>query len=99
MSPTVSSPPICARCGNDLAPADLACSACGQLVHLEELQQLSGQAQFLETHDPAAAAAAWRQCLDLVPPESSQADLLRERIGNLHAPPALGAGVTWQYAV
>jgi Zn-dependent protease len=99
MSPTVSSPPICARCGNALGPTDLTCSACGQLVHLEELTQLSAQAQWLEPQNPTAAAAVWRQCLELVPPESPQADLLRDRIDSLHAPPAPSAGVSWQYAV
>ena len=99
MSQTVSSPPICAHCGNSLSPGDLACSACGQLVHLEQLQQLSAQAQWLETQNPAAAAAAWRKCLELVPPDSPQADLLRQRIAGLRQPLTPQAGVTWQYAI
>src|SRR3984957_7986920 len=83
MSSAVSSPPTCARCGSILAPADLACSACGLLVHVNELQELSHQAQWLEARDRLAAAAVWRRCLELLPSESPQAGMVAARIASL----------------
>jgi len=47
----------------------------------------------LERENPAAAAAAWRQALDLLPPGSPEQGAVRERIGAMAAgwPPAAAA--------
>lgn len=80
---SVASPPVCARCGGALAPDDLACPSCGLFVQLPRLMALSERAQWLESHDPEAAAQTWRQCLELVPPDSAQAQLLQHRLDAL----------------
>jgi Zn-dependent protease len=87
MSDVIAPPSVCARCGRLLAPADLVCPACGLLTHLERLQALSGQAQALEHQDPAAAIGYWRGCLELLPPASQQAEILRHRIMMLESGP------------
>jgi Zn-dependent protease len=88
MSEVVAPPSVCARCGRLLTPGDLVCPACGLLAHLERLQSLSAQAQSLEHQDPAAAINVWRECLELLPPDSQQADILRHRIMMLGSSPA-----------
>jgi Zn-dependent protease len=62
---------------------DLACPACGMLVHLARLQELSKQAQQMEAADPTGAARLWRQCLELVPGNSPAVAPVRERINAL----------------
>jgi Zn-dependent protease len=72
-----------------LSPGDLACPACGALVSGSRLTELSRQAQWLERQDPAAAAIVWHQCLELLPPHSPQAEMLRQRVALLeqYSPP------------
>jgi len=87
MTQVVAETGLCARCGAPLSPRDLACPACGLLVHHSRLHELSEQAQLLEAHDPAAAAVLWRQCLELLPSDSQPADQLRHRIAALEGAP------------
>jgi Zn-dependent protease len=77
---------VCPSCRQDLPAEALSCPACRQLVHAGRLDELSRQAK---THEAAAshreAAIAWRQALDLLPPDSNQAVLIRDRIATLGA--------------
>jgi Zn-dependent protease len=78
---------VCVRCGQPLAPDELACPVCGLFVHLPKLHELSQQAQATEGVDPAAAAQIWRQCLTLIPRDSPQTALLSQRIAALEGAP------------
>lgn len=78
MSETVSDL-ACSRCGASLQPDDLACPNCGLFVHIDRLRELSEQAQIAEKENPAAAALLWGQCLELLPQESSQWKMVRQR--------------------
>jgi len=92
MSQLISPETVCPRCQAPLSAADLACPACGLFVHLSRLQELSKEAQSLEPHDAAAAAEAWEDCLTLIPPDSQQAAMLRQRVGALRARAAMSDG-------
>jgi Zn-dependent protease len=80
-------PPLthCRRCGAPLEPGELFCRNCGLFVHIDELQRLSADALRLEPVNPYAAAEIWRQCLDLLPPDSPQYCTLYDRIGVLNS--------------
>jgi Zn-dependent protease len=54
-------------------------------VHAQELSQLSAEALELEKSDPVAAAGRWRECLDLIPPDSQQYQMVAQRMGLLAA--------------
>jgi Zn-dependent protease len=47
------------------------------------LDEIAGQAMRLEQTDPVSAAMAWRKALDLAPPDSPEAQHIRQRIGEL----------------
>jgi Zn-dependent protease len=84
------SPHFCAACGTPLAPLELSCPSCHQLVHAAALEDLAQRARVCEsTGDRAGAAALWRQALALLPPESAQAAAIRQRLGA--PPPPAGA--------
>jgi Zn-dependent protease len=71
----------CPSCGRELEPGALACSACFALVHGEELNERSRQAQELEAKGSfAEAREAWNGALALLPPDSKQAQWVRERL-------------------
>src|SRR2546430_6882035 len=66
-------PPVCAQCGTQIAPALLACPSCQRLVHSNALKRLAaGAERTAHAGDTSAALAAWRQALELLPPDSSQ---------------------------
>lgn len=74
----------CPDCGQELMLGALACPACHCLVHGEELSRLSGQASQLETQGRLPEAReVWNQSLALLPPESKQADWVREKLRQL----------------
>ena len=88
-------PHFCASCGTPLPPLALSCPSCHQLTHAAALEDLAQRARALEPANPAGAAALWRQALALLPPESSQASAIRDRLtalGSPAAPPPPGAG-------
>jgi Zn-dependent protease len=71
----------CEQCGTELSPAILACPACRGLVHRGELTRLAEEAeQASRAGDRAAALAAWRQALTLLPPGSRQHAELTARV-------------------
>ena len=76
----------CAECGTELAPGFRACPNCGRLIHSETLKALAGQAAAAEqAGDLSAALAAWRDTLDLLPPESRQHAEILQRVQALSA--------------
>jgi len=77
-------PRDCPDCGTHLAPSLLSCPSCHRLVHSERLKELAGRArQTTDGGDLAAALAAWREALDLLPGGSTQGDEVRRRISEL----------------
>jgi Zn-dependent protease len=74
---------LCPNCRAPLFPQDLACGQCGHFRHRPRLEQLAAEATAYEPHDPLRAAQVWRECLSLLPHNSQQYDLLRQRIGML----------------
>ena len=79
-------PQFCASCGTPLPPLALACPSCHQLVHAAALEDLAQRARALESINPSGASALWRQALALLPPESSQASAIRDRLIALGSP-------------
>jgi Zn-dependent protease len=76
----------CTNCGTELAPSMLACPSCHRLVHARELERLAAEARAAEERsDWSAALAHWRQALELLPPETRQAQTIAERIADLRA--------------
>ena len=77
-------PTHCARCRTELPPFALACPACGSLIHAGRLKQLAAEADAAaHSDDSAAARERWKQMLDLLPPQSRQYAVVRDRIAGL----------------
>jgi Zn-dependent protease len=77
----------CARCGTELPPTALACPSCAALIHGERLQQLAAQAQAATLDgDTPRARQLWQEALDLLPAQSEQHRLIRERLAALPDP-------------
>lgn len=68
----------CQACGAELLPGALACTQCHALVHAERLKALAHQAQ--SATSPTEALQHWRAALELLPPYSRQAEVIRARI-------------------
>ena len=63
----------CPDCGTELSPALLSCPHCGRLIHSERLNQLAAAAkQAASGGDVTGALTAWREAMELLPPESKQ---------------------------
>jgi Zn-dependent protease len=76
----------CPRCKSVLDPAALACGTCHALVHSTTLEQLSADARLHEEkREYAEARSDWLKALELLPPESSQADWIRGNLKRLEA--------------
>jgi Zn-dependent protease len=73
----------CPRCHTWLYNGTLACPACGGLVYAHQLFQLSSEAQKQEQTNPFAAAQLWQQTLPMLPPNSQQYQMVRDRIAML----------------
>jgi len=62
----------------------LACPQCHALVHADALEQLSAQARALEDQaNPRQAREQWLRALELLPPDSTQAEWVRGHARNL----------------
>jgi Zn-dependent protease len=71
----------CSGCGTELAPALLACPACGRLVHRERLSALAADASSASAAgEHAHAVALWREALVLLPEGTTQRVMVAERI-------------------
>ena len=88
----------CPRCGTYLVYGQLACPRCGALVYADRLRQLSAAAQRLEPTDPVAAAVTWRQCLDLLPPDSAQYHAILARLQGLQATTSVAPVIDYEPA-
>jgi Zn-dependent protease len=74
----------CPHCQTELPPFPLACPACGLLIHADRLKQLAAAAEsFTQSGNLAAARDQWMQTLQLLPPQSHQHKLIRDRITDL----------------
>jgi Zn-dependent protease len=74
-------PENCPGCGQPLAPSALACPACFALVHGSELNEMARQAQALEAAKRfPEAREVWNSSLALLPPDSKQAQWVKERL-------------------
>src|SRR5437870_12068434 len=77
-------PPVCAQCSDQAAPALPACPSCQRLVHSDALKRrAAGGERPAEAGDTGGALAAWRQALELLPPDSSQHTVVSARILDL----------------
>jgi Zn-dependent protease len=85
----VSSTPLtitrnCKACSLELTSHSLVCSQCHTLVHAEELEQISAGARMFEEHgELTRAREAWLKALELLPPEATQAQWVRDKVCKL----------------
>lgn len=71
----------CPQCGHDLNLGALACPECHALIHATQLSALAQLARQLEEkREFAQARELWQQSLALLPPDSKQADWVRDRL-------------------
>jgi Zn-dependent protease len=71
----------CPNCGCEIAPALLACPSCLRLVHSARLTDLVTEAATAQKEgDLSAALAHFRDALDLLPPETTQAATIRAQV-------------------
>src|SRR5258708_8795966 len=90
----------CSRCNGGLAPTALVCGNCYALVHAARLEQLAAGARLHEErHENIEARNVWLNALELLPPESAQAEWIRSNAKRLDAlasgAPAVEARHTW----
>src|SRR5438034_7983780 len=73
-------PLACPQCGTQIAPALLACPSCQCLVHSDALKRLAAEAErTAQAGDTSAALVAWREALELLPPDSTQHTVVSAR--------------------
>ena len=74
----------CKSCSLELPSHSLVCSQCHTLVHSEQLEQISAGARMFEEHgELARAREAWLKALELIPPEATQAQWIRDKARKL----------------
>jgi Zn-dependent protease len=74
----------CVRCHTVLAPGALVCDNCHALVHAHSLEQLAAAARMHEEHrEFTAARELWVKALGLLPPQSTQAEWIRDNVQRL----------------
>ena len=75
---------ICPSCGAEIPPDLLACPGCRQLLHAARLSALAEEAAAAQqAGDVSQALACWRAALELLPPDTNQAALIRTHIEQL----------------
>jgi Zn-dependent protease len=76
----------CPRCAREIPYGALECPQCRTLVHGDQMEQLAAHARSLEAHgDIQEARERWLACLPLLPPQSVQADWIRNHVRELDA--------------
>jgi Zn-dependent protease len=90
----------CSHCAGVLAPADLACGSCHTLVHAVTLEQMAASARLYEEgHKIIEARDVWLKAIELLPPDSTQAEWVRGNVERLNGLAARAAPVdarhTW----
>jgi Zn-dependent protease len=89
-SPSHDLSQVCAHCAGALPPAALECGSCHALVHAARLEQLAASARlYEENQDVIIARDVWLRALELLPPDSAQAEWIR---GSTKRLDALAAG-------
>jgi Zn-dependent protease len=69
-----------------MAPGLLSCPSCGRLLHAATLKKLAADAEAAEkAGDLSTALIAWRDTLELLPPDTRQHAVILERIRGLSA--------------
>jgi len=77
-------PVSCVWCGTELAPDALACPACAWLIHGDTLKALAAEADLsTRTGNLLDARNQWTKALGLLPMQSQQHALIRERVAEL----------------
>jgi Zn-dependent protease len=80
-------PTNCASCGAPLPRGARACPRCHALVHTQQIDALSAQAQKRESSgDIAGARALWSEVLALLPSDAPQAQWIRGHLAALPRP-------------
>jgi Zn-dependent protease len=75
---------VCTSCGGEIGPSMKACPSCGRLVHADQLKGLAASARAAENEDRLVDALTHlREMLDLLPPQSSQYDVIRNEAARL----------------
>jgi len=83
-SQSAQAPAICPQCGTQVAFGFLACPACKWLVHSGDLKRLSAEAERAErAGQPMEAQELWQKCMELLPPEARQHQVISQRIAEL----------------
>ena len=89
----------CSRCAGVLAPNAVVCSSCHTLVHAATLEQLAAGARlYEEEHRYAEARDIWLKALELLPPDSAQAQWIRtntEKLNGMAGAAASSARPSW----
>ena len=74
----------CVGCGTELPTAALACPNCRKLVHTERLNTLAQEAEGAEKDgDVETAITLWREAHSLLPPQTSQAQTIGDKLSQL----------------
>jgi Zn-dependent protease len=77
-------PTHCTGCGTELPPDALACPACASLIHADTLKRLAAEAEIaMRAGDPLSARHHWAAALNLLPPQSHQHAVIRDRVAGL----------------
>src|SRR5262249_4606513 len=77
-------PACCSSCGTELSPEALMCPACATLVHSDQLKQLAAEADAAaHAGDLPRARTQWTSALALLPVQSQQHAVVRERVAEL----------------
>ncbi len=78
-------PTNCDHCGSELAPQALACPACESLVHASDLKELAGKADdAMRAGDLVGARTHWTAALNLLPTQSHQHVVIRDKVADLN---------------
>lgn len=79
----------CGGCGLVLGASLLVCPACGRLANKSRLEELAATASVATREGRFEdAMSAWRDAIPLLPEDSRQADVIRDRIDDLLRRPA-----------
>ena len=74
----------CKRCSRELPPGALDCPQCHALVHEEQLERTAARARAYEANGSLwDARGQWRAALQLLPPQTKQAEWIRGHIREL----------------
>ena len=90
----------CKRCSRELPPGALDCPQCHALIYEEQLERVAARARALEANGALwDAHEQWKSALQLLPPQSKQAEWIRNHVRELettiHAPGAPDTRRKW----